>query len=132
HAAGDRILRAVADRLLGAVRETDTVGRLGGDEFVVLAEGSVDDVAQVIGGRLHHALRAPFDLPGASRSFTMSASIGIAAATGSTAEKLLRDADIALYQAKAEGKARSVVFEQHMQVAISQRVELEMDLRLAL
>jgi diguanylate cyclase (GGDEF)-like protein len=108
HAAGDRLLEAVGARLATLVRGTDTLGRLGGDEFVMLvAEGAA---APAIAERLLEAVRAPFELePG--HPVQMRASLGLALADGSaTAESLLRDADAALYQAKAAGKDRVVRF----------------------
>ncbi len=134
HAAGDELLRAVAARLDGAVRHGDTVGRLGGDEFVVLAEAlSVAAGPELIAARVQDVLREPFvlDCQGGT-AITVSASIGIATGTSTTAGDLLRDADIALYKAKAAGKSCYVLFEPEMQSAVISRLELEMDLRAGL
>jgi diguanylate cyclase (GGDEF)-like protein len=134
HAAGDQFLRIIAERLAGAVRETDTVGRLGGDEFVVLAEGETlfagpEHVAE----RILAVLRQPFELEGShGRHLSCSASIGVATSRRSTADELLRDADLALYQAKKAGKDRFVIFEESMQAASTDRLMLETDLREAL
>jgi diguanylate cyclase (GGDEF)-like protein len=131
HGAGDELLKAVAHRLATAIRATDTVGRLGGDEFVVLVEGtSLDGGPELVAARILDALAAPFELAGFEGiPLTTSASIGIAMGQGTSAGDLLRDADIALYRAKAAGKARAVVFEPYMQSEMLERLELELDLR---
>jgi diguanylate cyclase (GGDEF)-like protein len=111
HAAGDQLLRAVSARLTGLLREGDSVGRLGGDEFVVLAEGeSLDAGAEVIAERIGEVLAAPFTLGEDRTSVKVRASIGIATGARASAEELLRDADIALYQAKDAGRGRYVTF----------------------
>jgi diguanylate cyclase (GGDEF)-like protein len=134
HGAGDELLRAVAKRLQGVVRDIDALGRLGGDEFVVVAEGmSLDAGPELIAERLLDALKQPFELQGPDSSrLLVTASVGIAAGDRSSAEELLRDADIAMYRAKWSGKNRYVVFESGMQDAVQSRMEMEMDLRDAL
>jgi diguanylate cyclase (GGDEF)-like protein len=134
HGVGDELLQAVAARLDGVVREADALGRLGGDEFVVISEElSPAAGAELIAERLLDALKHPFKLGAdGETSLTVTASVGIAAADGTTAEELLRDADIAMYRAKWDGKNRYVVFETGMQDTVQQRMELEMDLREAL
>ncbi len=134
HGAGDELLRAVAARLQGVVRDIDALGRLGGDEFVVVAEGmSLDAGPELIAERLLEALKQPFELRGSDNNrLLVTASVGIAAGDRSSAEELLRDADIAMYRAKWSGKNRYVVFEAGMQDAVQSRMELEMDLRDAL
>jgi len=131
--AGDQLLRAVAERLDGVVRDTDALGRLGADDFVVLAEElSLADGPELIAERLQEALKEPFTLAGVQVAHvTVTASIGIATAARS-AEEFLRDADIAMCQAKWDGKNRYVVFEPGMQDVRQSRMELEMDLRDAL
>jgi diguanylate cyclase (GGDEF)-like protein len=133
HGVGDELLRAVAARLDGVVRDIDALGRLGGDEFVIVAEGmSLDSGPEMIAERVLDALKQPFELPSAEQSrLTVMASIGIAAGDRVSAEELLRDADIAMYRAKWDGKNRYVVFESGMQDAVQSRMELEMDLRAA-
>ena len=92
-------------RLASAIRQEDTVGRLGGDEFVVLAEGaSLDAGAEVVADRILDVMATPFEIAGSEAPLTVTASIGIAEGRRATPEDLLRDADIALYQAKAAGK----------------------------
>ena len=134
HANGDELLRAVAHRLTAVVRDSDAVGRLGGDEFVVIAsELSFAVGPELIAERVLEALDQPFKLDGTGDApLKMTASIGIAAGERDCAEELLRDADIAMYQAKWEGRHRYVQFQSGMQTAVQTRMELEMDLRMAL
>jgi diguanylate cyclase (GGDEF)-like protein len=134
HAAGDELLRAVAQRLTAVVRESDAVGRLGGDEFVVIAgELSLGSGPQLIAERLLEALAQPFRLEGAADTpLKVTASIGIASGDRACAGDLLRDADIAMYQAKWDGRHGYVSFESGMQTAVQTRMELEIDLRMAL
>jgi diguanylate cyclase (GGDEF)-like protein len=131
HGVGDQLLRAVAARLEGVVRDIDALGRLGGDEFVVVAEGmSLAAGPELIAERLLTALKQPFNLKGAeNKRLVVTASVGVAMGDRATAEELLRDADIAMYRAKWEGKNGYVVFESGMQDAVQSRMELEMDLR---
>jgi diguanylate cyclase (GGDEF)-like protein len=134
HGTGDELLRAVTARLDGVVRGADALGRLGGDEFVVISEElSLSVGPELIAERLLDALKHPFHL-GADKQtrVTVTASIGIAAGDRISAEELLRDADIAMYRAKWDGKNRYAVFETDMQDSIQNRMELEMDLRDAL
>lgn len=134
HAAGDQLLRAVSARLTGALRDTDTVSRLGGDEFVVLAEGaSLAMGPEAIAERIQAVLAEPFVLDAAEEiTVRTHASIGIAVGVRPSAGDLLRDADVALYEAKSAGKDRYVLFAPEMQMAVQDRMELEMDLRGAL
>jgi diguanylate cyclase (GGDEF)-like protein len=141
HGVGDELLRAVAARLEGVVRDIDALGRLGGDEFVVIAEDlSVAAGPELIAERLLNALGQPFKLGADKKTrVTVAASIGIAAVDGASAdgggasaEELLREADIAMYRAKWDGRNRYAVFETGMQDTLQDRMELEMDLREAL
>jgi diguanylate cyclase (GGDEF)-like protein len=134
HGVGDELLRAVAARLTAVVRESDAVGRLGGDEFVVITSDlSFAAGPELIAERLLEALDQPFTPTGNSEApLKMTASIGIAAGERTCPEELLRDADIAMYQAKWDGGHRYVLFESGMQTAVQTRMELEMDLRMAL
>jgi len=132
HGIGDQLLCAVAARLDGVVRGTDTLGRLGGDEFVVVAEGiSLGGGPELIAERLLEALTAPFKLDGAETPVFVKASIGVATGHRTSADELLRDADIAMYHAKWDGKNRYAVFEAGMEDAVQLRMELEMDLQRA-
>ena len=131
HTAGDQLLRAVGARLEAVLRRSETIGRLGGDEFVVLAEGDTNGPApELVAERLLEVLREPFDLAGTTVAVT--ASIGIAIGDRSAPGELLRDADIALYQAKASGKNRHIVFAPEMHAAVLDHRQLELDLRAAL
>jgi diguanylate cyclase (GGDEF)-like protein len=134
HAAGDELLQAVASRLTAIVRESDAVGRLGGDEFVVIAsELSFAVGPELIAERLLEALDQPFKLAGRDPGWVrVTASIGIAVGDRECADELLRDADVAMYQAKWDGRHRYVLFEAGMQTAVQSRMELEMDLRMAI
>jgi diguanylate cyclase (GGDEF)-like protein len=134
HAIGDRLLQAVTARLVGIMRESDSVGRLGGDEFVVLVDGSTMDAGpELVAERLLSVLREPFELEDTlCGPLSLTASIGIAAGARSSATELLRDADIALYGAKAAGKDCFVVFRPEMHTVVQDRLLLEMDLREAL
>jgi diguanylate cyclase (GGDEF)-like protein len=133
HAAGDELLRVVAARLNTVMRESDTVGRLGGDEFVVLLEGDINGGPELVAERLLDELRQPIELVGSHAwSRTISASIGIAVGQRETADQLLRDADLALYRAKAAGKNRYVMFEESMETAEADQRMLHRDLAYAL
>jgi diguanylate cyclase (GGDEF)-like protein len=134
HAVGDELLRAVTARLQGILRPNDTVGRLGGDEFVVLVDGGSLDVGpELVAERILVVLREPFQIDGQlTGPLSVSASIGIATGDRPSAGDLLRDADIALYQAKLDGKDRFRVFEEQMQTVVQDRLLLQMDLHEAL
>ncbi len=133
HAAGDELLRAIAARLDGVVRDIDALGRIGGDEFVVLAEEVTAGAgAELIAERLMEALKAPFTLAdGEHGELTVTASIGVATGERTSVEDFLRDADIAMHRAK-DGKNRLVMFQSDMHDVVQNRMELEMDLRGAL
>ena len=110
HAAGDAILRLVAQRLGDVLRESDTLGRLGGDEFVVVADCiPPEEAPELICERILIALQRPFVLED-SREVGVTASIGVATGTSLLAEEILNHADIAMYQAKREGKNRYACF----------------------
>ncbi len=130
HGVGDMLLQAVAARIDGILRESDTVGRLGGDEFIVLTEGlSLAAGPELVAERLLDVLAEPFNLDGDHEApISISASIGIAVGLRENAEDFLRDADIALYAAKDAGKRCFVLFEAEMQTVLRSRHELELDL----
>jgi diguanylate cyclase (GGDEF)-like protein len=134
HIVGDELLQAVATRLDAVVRGADTLGRLGGDEFVVLVEVvSLEAGPELVAERLLEALRPPFKLGlDGETSVTVAASIGIAAGEKIAATDLLRDADIAMYRAKWNGRNGFTVFESAMKDTLESRMELEMELRTAL
>jgi diguanylate cyclase (GGDEF)-like protein len=133
HGVGDRLLQAVSARLQTTLRDADTIGRMGGDEFVVLIDGTTVNAApQLVADRLLKVMRQPFALDGAPMPLVMNASIGIAIGDRSSPDDLLRDADVALYQAKAAGKNRYKIFDLKMSTEIQQRLEVECDLRFAM
>ncbi|MEP6624933.1 MAG: EAL domain-containing protein, partial [Acidimicrobiia bacterium] len=133
HETGDRLLQAVAARLMLAVRDGDTVGRLGGDEFVVLVEAASDgDDAETVASRILTDLREPFELTDSHHPLVVTTSIGIACGDRLNASELLRDADVALYRAKEAGRDRAVSFAPEMHTAIRDQARLHADLRRAL
>jgi diguanylate cyclase (GGDEF)-like protein len=133
HLFGDELLKAVADRLRGCVRETDTIARLGGDEFAVIemALARPNDAA-LLAQRLQDAVKAPYLIDG--NQVIIDASIGIALAPddGTTVEELLKNADLAAYAAKADGRGTFRFFEAEMDRRIKERRSMELDLRAAL
>jgi diguanylate cyclase (GGDEF)-like protein len=132
HDAGDEMLVEVAKRLITCVRPHDTVARLGGDEFTILLE-DIDDpsLASEMAARVARVLNAPVQLKG-HEVFT-SASIGVAVSTHHELPgDMLRDADTAMYQAKAAGKAHHIVFDPTMKERATERLELESELRRAI
>ncbi|RIK46094.1 MAG: response regulator receiver protein [Chloroflexi bacterium] len=133
HAAGDSLLRLVAERLLVHIHPPATLARLGGDEFTVLLEDvdAAEDALR-LAWAIEQALTAPFSIAG--REMFVSASLGIALSTPNMAhpDDLLRDADMAMYRAKSSGKARCEVFDPSMNAQAVRRLELENDLRRAL
>lgn len=131
HDVGDELLSAVASRIEACVRPGDTVARLGGDEFAVcLPDVSDPTVLAALAERVLRAIRQPFDL--ASRSIETTCSLGLAVCdTGIEPDALLRDADVAMYAAKARGRNQFEVFEDSMHGALVERIQLEADLRAA-
>ena len=148
HEAGDRLLVAVAERLKGAVRPEDTVARLGGDEFVVLLEETDLEEAARVSDRIAESLQAPFALGAAestgasteaegavtTREVFVSASVGISMSgpDGKGPGQLLREADLAMYRAKAQGKARHAIFEEKADEGAARRLDAENKLRKAI
>ena len=132
HATGDELLKAVARRLEQVLRPNDTVARLSGDEFTLLLDDVCDPrEATVISERVLQQLHAPFELGG--RELFIGASIGIALATArSQPEQVMRDADVAMYRAKADGKGRHAVFDSEMHEQVMRRLDLERELRAAI
>jgi diguanylate cyclase (GGDEF)-like protein/PAS domain S-box-containing protein len=138
HFAGDLLLRQVATRLAASVREVDTVARLGGDEFVVLLRDlSQDDVeageqSSKIGEKLLATLKEPYQLANYQYSTSGSAGATLFKGDDENIEDLLKRADLALYSAKAGGRARLHFFSPEMQTAVTNRAELEANLRKAI
>ena len=132
HAAGDALLVAVASRISSSVREGDLVARLGGDEFAVVTTDSPDlERTLVIAERLVCDLRAPFLI--GEHSVTVTASVGVASAIdgGENASDIIRNADAAMYMAKAKGKSSFAVFDPAMHAAIRERHEMGAQLQCA-
>jgi diguanylate cyclase (GGDEF)-like protein len=133
HAVGDRLLVAVAERVRSCLRPGDTAARLGGDEFVILlGDLDCDSQAADVAAGVVEALRDPIGID--ERKMYISGSVGVALSSSNQdrPEMLLRNADVALYAAKAEGKARYAVFDAQMNAAALERLEMESDLREAL
>jgi diguanylate cyclase (GGDEF)-like protein len=124
HGAGDQLLVAVAERLRACLRPGDVAARLGGDEFGILLRTAAEEEAAQIARRIVDALRAPFVLHG--QEIPIHASVGIAHADSraTTADELLRNADVAMYSAKNNGKRGYATFEPEMHARIRQRHEL--------
>jgi Amt family ammonium transporter len=132
HKLGDQLLVSVGQRLLQCVRLADTVARLGGDEFTLLIDDvqSADD-AIVVAQRIADALATPFTLD--KRDVFLNTSVGIAISTvDDRPDDLLRNADLAMYQAKNSGKARYALYEPALNLRMWERLQSEMDLRRAL
>jgi diguanylate cyclase (GGDEF)-like protein/PAS domain S-box-containing protein len=132
HDAGDRLLQAVAQRIVQTTRSSDTVARLGGDEFGVLLEGvRTPGEVQRVADALVESLGTPFSLDG--REVRVTASVGVAFSAADTCAKaLLSNADLAMYHAKAAGKNRHVSFQPQMQTMLHERLRLEADVGRAL
>jgi diguanylate cyclase (GGDEF)-like protein/PAS domain S-box-containing protein len=137
HHVGDRLLIAAAKRLEACVRPADTVARLGGDEFVILLEhlgSEATSEGTLVAENILAHFSQPFDLDG--KQYIVSASVGLAFAHAGggrgDADTLLRDADVAMYRAKNDGKGRYVVFEENMHAEAVKKLEIETDLRAAI
>jgi len=132
--AGDEVLRQVGARLKTVLRDSDTVGRIGGDEFAMLIDATgLNTAPELVAERILDVLRQPLELPAPPRSpVSVTASVGVATGLPASAEELLRDADLAMYKAKALGKDGYVLFESAMQTDARDRMQLEMDLAGAL
>ncbi len=132
HTTGDELLRAVAGRLRDCVRETDTISRVGGDEFCIIQTDISDATdAERLAGRIAEAIRAPYDLHGHLVMIDASIGIALAPADGTDANELLKNADMALYGAKADGRGAFRFFEPHMDARMKERRALELALRQA-
>jgi diguanylate cyclase (GGDEF)-like protein/PAS domain S-box-containing protein len=132
HIVGDHLLVAVARRLESCVRQEDTVARIGGDEFAVLLD-TVQDTASVmlVVDRIREALRQPFAAEGRETGATASIGIALSASGYERAEDLLRDADEAMYRAKARGRDDYIIFDSDMHERAVRQRQLEDDLRTA-
>jgi diguanylate cyclase (GGDEF)-like protein len=132
HPVGDELLREVADRLRGCVRETDTISRVGGDEFCIIQTGIRDAAdSERLARRIAEAIRAPYDIHGHLVMIDASVGIAFAPADGTDANELLKNADMALYGAKADGRGVYRFFEPKMDAQMKDRRALELALRQA-
>jgi diguanylate cyclase (GGDEF)-like protein/PAS domain S-box-containing protein len=133
HSAGDELLMKIAPRLQTALRPGDTIARLGGDEFVVLLERVPDERAAArVAARIVSCFESPFELSAGEHFAKASLGIAIAGSEGSEPAGLIRDADAAMYQAKARGRARYEIFDRAMRARSVERLSVENDLRRAL
>jgi diguanylate cyclase (GGDEF)-like protein/PAS domain S-box-containing protein len=130
HAAGDELLRQVADRLQGVVRNDDTVARFGGDEFVIIAEDTHEQAAREMADRVLAAFAEPFVVD--CRRAYVTASIGVVSAPTGTVDDLLRFADAAMYDAKRRGRSRVQVFDPTIVENATANLHLSSDLREAI
>ncbi len=132
HAVGDQLLAAVGRRLADALRPADTLARLGGDEFAVLVDGLAGEAAaEGLARRLVEALATPFPVEGREAFVGASVGVALSRAGAQGAADLLREAEIALYRAKADAGDRVSIFHPRMSAASMDRLELELDLRRA-
>jgi len=133
HPAGDKLLKIVADRLRGLVRGTDTVARMGGDEFVIVQSPIADPAdATSLAQRVIKLMGEPYDIDGQQAIIGASVGIAVGPGDGLSADKLLRNADLALYRAKGDGRGTFRFFEPTMDLQMQTRRIMEQDLRKAL
>ncbi|ANW04648.1 EAL domain-containing protein [Bradyrhizobium icense] len=133
HPCGDKLLRIVAERLRSLVGDSDTIARTGGDEFVIV-QARISDPADAtsLAQRVIDALSEPYDLDGQQAVIGVSVGISVGPGDGSNPDKLLRNADLALYRAKSDGRGTFRFFEPAMDLQMQTRRILEQDLRKAL
>ena len=132
HSIGDALLCAVTERLQGVVSDGDTVARLGGDEFAIVQSRSTPSQASELAAQIIDALVEPFDVRGHQVVIGTSVGIALAPNDGTEPDQLLRNADMALYRAKAEGRGTYHFFQPEMDAQMQERRRLELDLRRAL
>jgi diguanylate cyclase (GGDEF)-like protein len=133
HHTGDKLLKIVADRLRGIIRETDTIARMGGDEFVIVQAPIADPAeATSLAQRVIKLMSEPYDIDGDQAVIGASIGIAVAPGDGSSVDKLLRSADLALYRAKGDGRGTFRFFETTMDLQMQTRRIMEQDMRKAL
>jgi diguanylate cyclase (GGDEF)-like protein len=133
HPGGDALLKAAASRLRGCVREGDTIARLGGDEFAIVEILTDPDAeASALAKTILEVMRLPFDLNGHQATVSTSIGIAVAPTDGTDPDELMKNADLALYRAKSEGRETYRFFEAEMDRRAQARRELERELRKAL
>jgi diguanylate cyclase (GGDEF)-like protein len=132
HEAGDSLIKAVAARLQTRLRPSDFLSRFGGDEFAILCSPAGEDAGASLAERIAAAFSTPFNIQ--HQTIRVTASVGIASApdNGTTADELMRHADIALYEAKSQGRDRAITFCREMAEKVEHRRSIEIDLRNAL
>ncbi len=133
HAVGDEVIKQAAVRLWGTTRETDLLARLGGDEFALLlrpVEGS--DLAARVADRIVKAMRAPMNIGGQQIEIGASVGIAVGPGDGTSTDQLVKNADLALYKAKSEGRSTYHFFETGMDAKLQQRRSIEAGLRMAM
>jgi diguanylate cyclase (GGDEF)-like protein/PAS domain S-box-containing protein len=133
HHVGDELLKTVANRIRDCVKETDLIARLGGDEFAVIqtAVGSPAEVVEFV-TRIHEAIRQPYQCLGHQLSTDASIGIALAPQHGTELDQLIKNADLAMYAAKAEGRRTHRFFEPAMHASAKARLTMELDLRQAM
>src|SRR6185437_14980716 len=133
HPIGDELLKLVADRLRGCTREPDTIARLGGDEFaIIMTQMSEPSDAAILARRIRESISSPYQVDGHQIITDISIGVSIAPIDGMESDILLKNADMALYGAKADGRGTYRFFEPDMNTRMKVRRELEMDLRKAI
>jgi diguanylate cyclase (GGDEF)-like protein len=133
HPIGDELLKVVSERLRKCTREHDTIARLGGDEFaIIMTAMQQPSDAAALSRRIRDAITKPYDLDGHQIVADISIGISVAPVDATEPDQLLKNADMALYGAKADGRGAYRFFEPEMDARMQQRRELEMDLRKAL
>ena len=133
HSGGDTLLKAVAERLRGCLKQTDTIARMGGDEFAILqTELEQPSDAEYLARRLRAAVRMPLDVDGQQITADVSIGISLAPNDGTDASQLLKQADMAMYVAKCDGRGTFRYFEPDMNARALARRTLELDLRNAI
>jgi diguanylate cyclase (GGDEF)-like protein len=132
HEAGDQLIKAVAQRLNNRLRSHDFLSRFGGDEFAILCAPATPEAGPALAERIAQAFTSPFKIKDQNIRVTASIGLAIAPQNGTTADDLMRHADIALYEAKAQGRDRAVFFSSEMAERVEHRRSIELDLRAAL
>jgi diguanylate cyclase (GGDEF)-like protein len=132
HDAGDQLIKLVGQRLKLCLRSGDFLARFGGDEFVILCAPAGADASAALAERIAQAFALPFSLKGQNIRVTVSVGLAVAPDNGVTADELMRHADIALYEAKGQGRDRAVLFSEDMALQVERRREIELDLRSAI
>ncbi len=132
HEAGDQLISAVAQRLVGRLRPQDFLSRFGGDEFAILCAPAGHEAAVTLARRIAQAFDSPFNIKGQNIRVTASVGLAIAPENGTSADELMRHADIALYEAKNQGRDRAILFCSDMARQVEHRRSIELALRNAL